>query len=1459
MGGDGNGLDDPLLHPPRLRQTKQQRLESFREKRKPLCFTGITVTAPEVGAGVGARLFHKLRSSLPQPLRGLLPRKANQPITAVKEISGILRPSETCLVLGAPLSGKTSLLRALSGRLNPLYDELGGGPVSLGGEVIDPSSPHYKRAAAFVSANDTEHSATLTVKETFAFAAACSRTYDPKQAEQLDGLVGAVESELDLAHVRNTVVGGEELRGISGGQKRRVTFGEMAFAAERSFLFLDNITNGLDCISAGSIVELVSRTAKSGGFGAMMTLLQPPQKVYDMFDTVLVLNHDGTMAFFGPRKEAVPFFEEATGMQGGPGVTSATFIQSCVAPGHPTVCFEGSKQHTALRHDLARTTQSSRYPWETIKHAGEEMPLYANSPWMQFRICLWRRSLLVRRNPMTVRRPIVAILFGLVTGTLYSATTNDLMGSISTSGFCFLSLFLVLMLAGAVTLPENYRQRTTFFKHREAYFFSTSAHYWAAYVMDLPLMFVEALLLAGVPYFFVGLRNDASHFCYFALILLALEFVGQAWGRFISAACPSQVMANLITAIWIFVCSLVAGYLPQYAQIGWWWRWLSWVTPVSYAFEGVMLHEFGSRLVPLASFANDEGHRASFGALPGDALLGWSFQLPRIPFDEMPLGVNTIGNLMLFDLLMIFVLSLALDCLAVATLQWSISAHGTTVRRRQHTVSKRQTKLPTLQDTKTQSSGTVTSLVVRGLTYDVSVVEDDKPLLKGASGSFTGKLYDSAPSCASTIPDSCAEEYNVPTTPCSPEDDDDSLISAGTPTLEEGSPYAAFHVAGQEQQLLSMTPTPPKGGDVWQALGSDLAAKPQARETGACLPRKKKPRGHLRLLNDVTALFEAGRMAALMGESGAGKTTLLDVVANYKTGGTTGGGIYINGQKATPSSWKSIGGYCEQNDIHNPYLSVQESLMFAARCRLPASISWAEKKAIVESILTLVGLRDYANILVGSELEGTGLPKHARKLLTIGVELVTNPSILFLDEPTTGLDDESSRVVLSAVRRSTDRFGLIVVATLHQPSRSLFEMFDDFLLLKKGGRMAYCGPLGKNSEALVSYLATLHPTFVMDHDENPADFVLGICEGSHSPVDTVAAFADSKECEALRHKVATVLMNPAPLAQRGARPHQWKQFLLVAERQFTAQVRNQSYSGMRMFWTVFGGVMIGTLFLQVEHDLEGAILVIAACFFAVYVAVVPMQAAVVPLVAERAVMFREVSSGTYTRLAYSIGNIAADLPLHLLTAFIFAVLFYFTVGMRSGVEHLAYFAMMIGLTYWILPSIGQLMALICPNVETANGLSGLCIILSTMTMGFLIIETQMPHSWQWAYWANALRYPMQGVVCNELAGQSYPVNATQILTSISFEREDARIKFRVPHPRSHHEATLFLNAGGLAPALKRGFRSEDPYYSQLFGDTMETYLQQSSPQTSDADELVDSKDDYVLSCLFANDCLDSTA
>ncbi|KAL0666552.1 hypothetical protein Bca4012_029256 [Brassica carinata] len=248
---------------------------------------------------------------------------------------------------------------------------------------------------------------------------------------------------------------------------------------------------------------------------------------------------------------------------------------------------------------------------------------------------------------------------------------------------------------------------------------------------------------------------------------------------------------------------------------------------------------------------------------------------------------------------------------------------------------------------------------------------------------------------------------------------------------------------------------------------------------------------HKQILRSVTGKIMPGRVSAVMGPSGAGKTTFLSALAGKSTGCTRAGLILINGKNESINSYKKITGFVPQDDVVHGNLTVEENLRFSARCRLSAYMPKAEKVLIIERVIESLGLQHVRDSLVGT-VEKRGISGGQRKRVNVGVEMVMEPSLLILDEPTTGLDSASSQLLLRALRREAVE-GVNICMVVHQPSYTMYKMFDDMILLAKGGLTAYHGSVKKIEE----YFAGIGIT-VPDR-VNPPDHYIDILEGIVKP------------------------------------------------------------------------------------------------------------------------------------------------------------------------------------------------------------------------------------------------------------------------------------------------------------------------------------------------------------------------
>uniref|UniRef100_A0A0D9ZHC1 ABC transporter domain-containing protein n=1 Tax=Oryza glumipatula TaxID=40148 RepID=A0A0D9ZHC1_9ORYZ len=255
--------------------------------------------------------------------------------------------------------------------------------------------------------------------------------------------------------------------------------------------------------------------------------------------------------------------------------------------------------------------------------------------------------------------------------------------------------------------------------------------------------------------------------------------------------------------------------------------------------------------------------------------------------------------------------------------------------------------------------------------------------------------------------------------------------------------------------------------------------------------------GKKKLLRSINGELRPGRVTAVMGPSGAGKTTFLNAVTGKVAGYKVSGSVLVNGRHDNIRSYKKIIGFVPQDDVVHGNLTVEENLWFSAKCRLSATTAHRHKVLTVERVIDSLDLQGVRSSLVGT-VEKRGISGGQRKRVNVGIEMVMEPSLLILDEPTSGLDSSSSQLLLRALRHEALE-GVNVCAVVHQPSYTLYNMFDDLILLAKGGLIVYNGPV----KSVEDYFSTLGIT--VPERVNPPDHYIDILEGIVKPESGINA------------------------------------------------------------------------------------------------------------------------------------------------------------------------------------------------------------------------------------------------------------------------------------------------------------------------------------------------------------------
>ncbi|KAF8016621.1 hypothetical protein BT93_H1981 [Corymbia citriodora subsp. variegata] len=528
------------------------------------------------------------------------------------------------------------------------------------------------------------------------------------------------------------------------------------------------------------------------------------------------------------------------------------------------------------------------------------------------------------------------------------------------------------------------------------------------------------------------------------------------------------------------------------------------------------------------------------------------------------------------------------------------------------------------------------------------------------------------------------------------------------------------------------------------------------------MPQEMKKQGVLEdklvLLKGVCGAFRPGVLTALMGISGAGKTTLMDVLAGRKTGGYIKGNITISGYSKKQDTFARISGYCEQNDIHSPHVTVYESLIYSAWLRLPTGMDDPARKLFVEEVMELMELNPLRQALVG--LPGVdGLSTEQRKRLTIAVELVANPSIIFMDEPTSGLDARAAAIVMRTVRNTVDT-GRTVVCTIHQPSIDIFEAFDELFLMKRGGQEIYVGPLGHRSSHLIEYFEGIQGVSKIKDGYNPATWMLEVT----SPAQELALGVDFsdlyKNSNLHRRNKALIkeLSTPPPNSKdlyflTKYSQSTFTQLIACLWKQRLSYWRNPPYTAVRFLFTIFIALMFGTMFWDLGSKTNRSQDLINA-MGSMYVAVTFLgfqnASSVQPVVAvERTVFYRERAAGMYSALPYALAQVLIEVPYVVMQAILYGVIVYAMIGFEWTIAKFFWYLFFMCFTLLYFTYFGMMAMGMTPNPHIAAIVSFAFYAMWNLFSGFIIPRPRIPIWWRWYYWACPVSWTLYGLVVSQ--------------------------------------------------------------------------------------------------------------
>ncbi|KAL1334328.1 hypothetical protein HN51_063260 [Arachis hypogaea] len=1239
-------------------------------------------------------LWNTLKGWIIDASKLLILRSRKSRISIIKDANGIIKPGRMALLLGPPGSGKTTLLLALAGRLD--HSLKVKGEISYNGHPLEEFIP--QKSSAYVSQYDL-HIPEMTVRETLDFSARCqgvgikdellkevSRREKKAgimpdhdldaymKATSVKGLKSTLQTDyilkiLGLDVCADTLVGDPIRRGVSGGQKKRVTTGEMIVGPTRA-LFMDEISNGLDSSTTFQIISCLQHMVHITDATALISLLQPAPETFDLFDDI-VLMAEGKIVYHGPRDCIVEFFEDC-GFQCPPRKGTADFLQEVISRNDQAQYWSRSEEpyiyvtteqfiekfkHSSFGKKLEEEISKPFDKSQSHKNA-LAFRKYSLTKWELFKACIMREFLLMKRNSFVyVFKSTQLVIVASIGMTVFIRTRmyvdalhgNYFMGSL------FYSL-IILLTDGYPELSMTISRLSVFYKQKELCFYPAWAYSIPSAVLKIPLSLLESFIWTALTYYVIGYSPEVGRFFRQFLLLFTLHMSSISMFRFIASVFQNVAAAMTAGTVAILYALLFGGVVLPKPYMPSWLRWGFWISPLSYGELAVTVNEF---LAP------------RWQKMSANTTLGHQIMESRgLNFDGYFYWIS-VGALLGLTVLFNTAFTLVLSFFKVPS------------RSRALISSDKHSELQGNQEN---------------------------------NGNFAGNI---------------------------------------TPVESTTEPEKGQHSGGMVLPFQPLT---------LAFRGVQYYVDPPMEMRNQGFSKKQ-----LQLLCDVTGSLRPGILTALMGVSGAGKTTLLDVLCGRKTGGTIKGDIRIGGYQKVQETFARISGYCEQNDIHSPNITVEESVMFSAWLRLPPQIDAITKSEFVKEVLHTIELDQIKDSLVGLP-NVSGLSTEQRKRLTIAIELVANPSIIFMDEPTSGLDARAAAVVMRAVKNVV-RTGRTVACTIHQPSIDIFESFDELILMKTGGRIIYSGPLGQNSSQVIEYFESIPRVPKIKDNYNPSTWMLEVTSGSAEVeigVDFAQIYRESTLYEQNKELVEQ-LSSPAPGSKDLHFPSHfpqngWEQFKACLWKQHLSYWRSPSYNLMRINFVIAASLLFGILFWKKGKNIDNQqdlFNVFGSMFIAALIFGINNCTSVLSIVAtERIVLYREKFAGMYSPWAYSFAQVIIEVPYLLTQAVLYVIITYPMIGYHWSAYKIFWslYSMFCNLLYFNY--LGMFIVSFTPNVQVASIVCSSAYTMLTLFSGFIVPRLQIPKWWIWMYYLCPTSWALNGLLTSQYGDINREISVT---------------------------------------------------------------------------------------------------
>lgn len=530
------------------------------------------------------------------------------------------------------------------------------------------------------------------------------------------------------------------------------------------------------------------------------------------------------------------------------------------------------------------------------------------------------------------------------------------------------------------------------------------------------------------------------------------------------------------------------------------------------------------------------------------------------------------------------------------------------------------------------------------------------------------------------------------------------------------------------------------------------------------------------ILEPVSGYFAPGQLVAIMGPSGCGKSTLLEILAMKKTSPYTGE-ILVNGHPRD-ELFRRVASYVGQEDVMPQHWTVFEAVMFNKVLKQirPHNVSPVSELAQIDLLLEAFGLSTVKDVYIGGA-KIRGVSGGQRRRVTLARGVAAGASLLFCDEPTSGLSATDAELCVKALRIICKKFNILNLVVIHQPRVEVANLFDQLIIMtSEPGRVVYNGPMS----GAIEYWARCG--FAVPNHCNPCDFFLDMITPG-APIakvdEFVQAFKDQQKggiddlvdqrlyCKSL---TSSQILDEFYKSQEQAtmRPRRVrysayavtfrKQLSVVLQRKILITSRNPSAIVIPIVVPVLQGFFMGVMFEGIGH--KEVQMQLSFVFMLLTIICLRGMQLMPGIIEERHIMKYDTSEALYSEIVFILSEFVVNVPLSLLGALLNILIMYLFAQLSFD-----YFGLIVGwavLDFCVFDALFGFIAGVSANVQQAQVMAIPFNSIFMLFSGFLITRSSAPPFLQWIFEISPIGYAIQSIVIRMLQ-DSPPAVREQIL------------------------------------------------------------------------------------------------